>query len=146
MQYYTFVLDKASKDLCTIATPFCLYRYNRLPIRISQCPDIAQEVMEQVLRGINDLGVYINDIACFSNKFDAHMVLIWLVLTRLQAKGFLINPLKCEWTITETDFLGYWLTPDGLNSYSGMGMGTYTYPLFLNFFAVKSYSISSRGI
>ena len=25
-------------------------------------------------------------------------------------------------------------------------MGTYTYPLFLNFFAVRSYSINSRGI
>ena len=61
---------------------------------ISQSPDIAQEIMEQVLRGINGLEVYIDDIAGFSNKFDAHMVLICLVLTHLQAKGFLINPLK----------------------------------------------------
>ena len=30
------------------------------------------------------------------------------------------------------------------NSFAGMG--TYTYPLFVNFFAVKSYSVNSRGI
>ena len=106
MQYYTLVLDKASKILYTIATPFGLYRYNRLPIGISQSPDIAQEIMEQVLHGIYDLEVYINDITCFSNKFDAHMVLLRLVLTRLCAKGFIINTLKCEWAIKESDFLG----------------------------------------
>ena len=80
MQYYTFELDEASKDLCTIATPFGLYRYARLPMVILQSPDIAQEVMEAVLTGIPDLEVYIADIACFSNTFDHHIHTLQQVL------------------------------------------------------------------
>jgi len=72
MQYYTFELDEKSKDLCTIATPFGNYRYNRLPMGIKQSPDDAQPFMEDLFRKIPEVDVSIDDVGIFSHSWEDH--------------------------------------------------------------------------
>ena len=115
MQFYTFELDEESRAYTTIATPFGLYRYKRLPMGVCESPDIAQEIMETVLASLLDeIEIYLDDCAAFSNSWEEHCVLLRKLLTKLQDAGFMVNPLKCEWGIQETEFLGYWLTPTGI--------------------------------
>ena len=84
-------------------------------MRLKCAPDFAQQSMENVLPGIDDTEVYLDDIGCFSNDREHHLKLLDQVLTALKTNRFTINPQKCKWATQETDWIGYWLTSNYLN-------------------------------
>jgi hypothetical protein len=94
MMYYTFELDDESKDLCTICTPFGNYQYNRLPMGEKQAPDIAQEIMEDIFRDIDEVDNYIDDVGIFNDSWEEHLESLSKVLTILEKHDFTLNPFK----------------------------------------------------
>jgi hypothetical protein len=101
-----------------IITPFGKFNYNRvLPMGVTQSSDFAQEVMEDIFCNIKDTEVYIDDIGIWAQIWKHHNNVVTVItegLCQLKDNGFTVNLLKCEWDFKETDWLGYWLTPEGL--------------------------------
>ncbi|KAG7345950.1 reverse transcriptase RNA-dependent DNA polymerase [Nitzschia inconspicua] len=118
MQYYCFHLDEESSWYCVIVTPFGKFRRLVLPMGLANSPDWAQATIEEVLHDVlADIEIYIDDIAIFSKTWEDHIQLVSKVLRLLQDNGFTVKPEKCEWAVQETNFLGFWFTPDGLKQW-----------------------------
>ena len=66
--------------------PFALRldRYCRLPMEVTCAPDIAQEIMESLLRHLDSVECYIDDIGCFDDNWSNHLKTLEAVLTILQ--------------------------------------------------------------
>ena len=80
--------------LLVTCTPFGNFRYNRLPMGISQSPDIAQETMEDLFRNFDEVDCYIDDVGIFSNDWDAHCASLTTILQQLEQHNFTITPLN----------------------------------------------------
>ena len=90
---------------------------------ISCAPDMCQEIMQSSFQHMDKADAYIDDIGIFTNNprnnenttaWQKHLLAIDKVLKTLDNNGFTVNPLKWEWAVKETDWLGHWLTPVGL--------------------------------
>ena len=81
---------------------------------VKPAPDTAEEMMESLFRSFDSVECYMDDIGCFDYTWEQHLQTLEAVLTVLQDNNFTVNPLKCEWAVQETDWLGYWLTPTGI--------------------------------
>ena len=108
------MLDDDSMDICTIVTPYGKYRYRRLPMGIKVSPNYVRAIIERVLDEL-DVDCYIDDMGLWTNgTFEEHLDMVSKILERLQDNGLKCNPLKCCWAVQESDFLGNWMTPEGV--------------------------------
>ena len=60
--YHQLVLDEDSQPIVTVNMHKGLYRYQRLPFGVASAPAIFQRAMENVLQGIPNVCVYLDDI------------------------------------------------------------------------------------
>jgi Reverse transcriptase (RNA-dependent DNA polymerase) len=84
---------------------------------ISLAPNIFQTIMQEILGDLNFVRVYIDDILIISTNgtFQDHMQKLKQVLQRLEDRGLMrANVRKCFFARTELEYLGYWLTRQGI--------------------------------
>ena len=68
--YQQLKLDATSQKYLVINTHRRLFRYTRLPFGVSSAPGIFQRVMEDLLRDIPGVVVYLDDILISSPTED----------------------------------------------------------------------------
>ena len=115
MGYWHIRLDTKTQEMCTITFPFGTYKYKRLPMGIVSAPDIFQGKMNHLMSDLEWVCCYLDDILCITkDSFTDHLNKLKPVLDRLESAGFRVNLLKSTFAMDEIEYLGYWLTREGI--------------------------------
>jgi putative transposase len=78
-------------------------------------PDILQEHMYEVFSDLEYVRVYINNLLVTScSTFQEHLQRLELVFSRLSETGLKINANKSHFAVSEIEYLGYWITRNGI--------------------------------
>ena len=82
-------------------------------------PDIFQEKMSELMQDFGFVRTYLDDVLILSNgSYVDHLKKVDQVLARLQAVGLKINIHKSAFCRTECEYLGYWITRNGIKPLS----------------------------
>lgn len=115
MGYYHIELSPDSKQLCTIVLPWGKYEYQRLPMGLCNSPDIFQEKMGELVQDLEYVRAYIDDLLIVtSDSFEDHVEKLKAVLQLLKDAGLKVNAAKSFFARGELEYLGYWITRDGI--------------------------------
>ncbi|XP_039292569.1 uncharacterized protein K02A2.6-like [Nilaparvata lugens] len=114
--YQQVRLDEGSKHICTISTPWGLFRYNRLPFGIASAPGIFQQIMEKILAGIPGVVCFLDDILVSGKNLTEHYDRLTEVCKRLDANGLAVSKNKCEFFKKTVEYLGFIISKEGLRT------------------------------
>ncbi|KAK3571043.1 hypothetical protein QTP86_001290 [Hemibagrus guttatus] len=92
------------------------YEYCVMPFGLTNAPAVFQALINGVFRDLLGRGViaYIDDILVYSTSMEEHVCQVREVLARLQRFHLFVKLEKCEFHRTTMTFLGYVISPRGV--------------------------------
>ena len=104
--FHQLVLDEKSSKLTCFLTPFGKFKYLRLPMGITNAPEIFHQLMVDLLKGIAGVEVYIDDVLIHAKTLDEHDARLEAVLERLAEAGITLNKAKSVFLSKRVVFSG----------------------------------------
>ncbi|XP_040182565.1 uncharacterized protein LOC120915829, partial [Rana temporaria] len=106
--YWQIPLAEDARLKSAFITPFGLYQFRVMPFGMKNAPATFQRMVDQLLGGLQSFAcAYLDDIAIYSNTWEAHLEHVGVVLDRIKGAGLTLKPDKCHLGMAEVQYLGH---------------------------------------
>ncbi|KAG1536699.1 hypothetical protein G6F49_012934 [Rhizopus delemar] len=114
--YHRIRIAEGDEWKTAFRTKYGLFEYTVMPFGLTNAPASFQGLINDTLREFLDLFVvvYLDDILIYSENLTDHYNHVNLVLEKLRGAGLYAKAEKCEFDVTEVEFLGFKISPKGI--------------------------------
>jgi len=114
--YYRIPLRAGDEWKTAFRTRYGHFEFLVLPMGLANSPATFQGLINKALAGLTDFIciVYLDDILIYSDDPAAHESHVRLVLEKLREYELFANPKKCEFSVEKVSFLGFIISPNGV--------------------------------
>ncbi|RAL65934.1 hypothetical protein DID88_005595 [Monilinia fructigena] len=114
--YHLIRMKEGEEWKTAFKTRYGLYEYQVMPFGLTNAPATFMRLMNNVLSPYLDTCCicYLDDILVYSSNEDQHIKDVSSILESLAKVDLLCKPSKCEFHVTETEFLGFTVSSQGL--------------------------------
>jgi Reverse transcriptase (RNA-dependent DNA polymerase) len=104
--YYQIPVAAADVSKTAVITPFGLFEYLRMPFGLCNAGQSFQRLMDGISADLPAAFSYLDDVIVASQA-DKHEEALRSILQRLQDNGMVVNLSKCQFGLSEVQFLGH---------------------------------------
>ena len=106
--YWQMKVKELVREKTAFITPYGLCQFKVMPFGLNGAPATFQQLMDKVMRGTETyVGVYMDDVVVYSDRWEDHVRHLREALERLRAAGLTAKPSKCQLGMSHCYYLGY---------------------------------------
>ncbi len=113
--YHLVRIKEGDKWKTPFKTPLGHFEYRVLPFGLVNAPAVFQELVNDVLRDMLNIFVYLDDIQIFSCSLQEHVQHLRRVLQCLLENRLFVEAEKCIFHASSVSFLGLVVSADGIS-------------------------------